>query len=315
MTPFCAVVDWGTTSFRLWVLCADGTVLAERTSHEGMLQAGSNGFQATLEAHLVALEVDAGVPVVICGMAGSRQGWREARYVETPVDVRAIVDCAVPVPAAGREIRILPGIAQRDPAEPEVLRGEETQLLGIIDALPADALVCLPGTHSKWIELVDGKVARFSTYLSGELYALLLNHSILRLAIDESARVSPQVPEFLDAVTTAIANPAQIANQLFSIRSSQLLGYSDRNGAAAALSGSVIGLELAGVMSRHGPLADVHLVAKGELAEPYKCALKAAGASVHLHDADTAVRKGLLFAASTFWPVEEGRQRRHAHPG
>ena len=125
-----AAVDWGTSSFRIWLVSNENVVLAERRSHEGMIHAANTGFEQVLDAHLAALGAASDLPVVICGMAGSRQGWQEARYLTVPAALSDIVDRAVQVDGPQRDIRILPGLAQRNEARPDVMRGEETQLLG-----------------------------------------------------------------------------------------------------------------------------------------------------------------------------------------
>ena len=125
-------VDWGTSSFRLWLVDRAGNVLGERRSHEGMMAAGKLGFATVLQSHLEAVDAAPGLPVIVCGMAGARQGWVEAGYVDTPARLASIPEHAVPVPGQDRDIRILPGIAQRDPRAPDVMRGEETQLLGAL---------------------------------------------------------------------------------------------------------------------------------------------------------------------------------------
>src|SRR5437763_15217771 len=123
-------VDWGTSSFRLWLVDRAGNALAERRSDEGMMAAGKLGFAAVLQSHLEAVGAASGLPVVVCGMAGARQGWVEAGYVDTPARLASILEHAVAVPGQDRDVRILPGTAQREPKAPEVIRGEETQMAG-----------------------------------------------------------------------------------------------------------------------------------------------------------------------------------------
>ena len=164
-------VDWGTSSFRLWLVDRAGNVLGERRSHEGMMAAGKLGFPTVLQSHLEAVGAAPSLPVIVCGMAGARQGWVEAGYVDTPARLASILEHAVPVPGQDRDIRILPGIAQRDPKAPDVMRGEETQLLGALGVDAADdAVVCMPGTHSKWVRASGGTVERFATFMTGELF-------------------------------------------------------------------------------------------------------------------------------------------------
>ena len=141
------VVDWGTSSFRGWLMSADGAALAESRGAEGMLHraaAGAGGFAAVLREHLARLGAPAGVPVLICGMAGARQGWAEAPYLRTPTRLDALHEGALRIDAPG-DIRILPGIAQSWPDRPDVMRGEETQLLGVTEP-GFTGLVCIPGT-------------------------------------------------------------------------------------------------------------------------------------------------------------------------
>jgi 2-dehydro-3-deoxygalactonokinase len=301
MNPFCAAVDWGTSSFRLWLLDGDGAVLARRRSDEGMLAATTAGFETVLERHLAALGVEAHLPVVVCGMAGARQGWREAPYVDAPADLAQLPRLAIAVPGARRDVRILPGIAQREAARPDVMRGEETQLLGLAETGTSPALVCLPGTHCKWVELKDGRVEGFATFMTGELFSVIAKHSILRLAMGEDAAVRADSPAFADAVESAFAAPQEISARLFGLRAGQLLGYAQPDEAAARLSGLLIGLELAGATARLGRLGHVVLVATGDLAAAYARALEIVGASVEKADAETAVRRGLLRAARTIW--------------
>jgi 2-dehydro-3-deoxygalactonokinase len=177
--PSCIAIDWGTSRFRLWALDGEGNVIAERRSEEGLEGVRATGFNATLESHLEAMRVDADVPVVICGMAGSRQGWVEAPYIATPTPLDGIARNAIRIDEAKRDVRILPGLAQHLVANPQVMRGEETKLLGLgLDA--SRHLVCMPGTHAKWAWIDKGVVEGFTTYLTGELYALFSTRSILR---------------------------------------------------------------------------------------------------------------------------------------
>jgi len=300
MSPFCAAVDWGTSSFRLWLLDGDGRVLAEGRGAEGMMAARETGFAAVLDQHLGAAGAPAGLPVVICGMAGARQGWKEAAYIDTPARLADLARHAVRVEMPGRDVRILPGVAQRDAARPDVMRGEETQLLGLLAQGVASALVCLPGTHSKWVRLRDGGVDSFSTFMTGEIFAALSAHTILKLSAEGEA--APDDPAFLAGVREASNNPATIASQLFAIRAGPLLGFAPRG--AAGLSGALIGLELAGVRARHGDggeRGEVVLLSAGRLGELYRAALDEMGFAVRAIDAEAAARAGLMRAAQAIW--------------
>ena len=301
MTPLCAAIDWGTSHFRLWILTEDGSVLAERRSDDGLAQSRATGFGNIVEAHLGALNISSEIPIIICGMAGSRHGWQEAPYFDAPADLNQLSRKSIRVVDTTRDIRILPGIAQRNPDKPDVMRGEETQLLGMSVEGYDSGLVCLPGTHSKWVVMEKGRVERFSTFMSGELFALLSEHSTLRFEQEYSAKISSDASSFAEAVLIAIECPQEITNRLFSVRSSQLLSMASPESAAAKLSGYIIGLEIAGAQSLHGPINNIHLVARGQLGKLYESAMITAGIKVRHHDVDGAVRSGLLSAARSLW--------------
>jgi 2-dehydro-3-deoxygalactonokinase len=299
--PAYVAVDWGTSSFRLWLIDRAGKVLAERRSGEGMLAAAKAGFAAVLQSHLATIEAPDHLPVLVCGMAGARTGWVEAGYVDTPAPLRAILNRTARVPGEARDIRILPGIAQRDAARPDVMRGEETQLLGALGlAAAGEALVCMPGTHSKWVRVTDGTVARFATFMTGELFSAISRDTILSLAI-AGADDAEDVVSFKAAVTAAFAAPAFAANLLFGARSRQLLFGGTPVAARETVSGTLIGLELAAGLSGTLPQPSITLIASGRLAMLYRIAFDALSIAVAPVDADEAVRRGLSMAAAAIW--------------
>ncbi|MCF3642271.1 2-dehydro-3-deoxygalactonokinase [Rhizobium sp. TRM95111] len=292
-------VDWGTSSFRLWLIGDDGSVLAERRSDEGMTSAAGSGFAVVLDAHLAAIGAGADLPVIVCGMAGARQGWVEAGYLDTPAALSAIPEAAIAVPGTARDIRILPGLAQRDDQAPDVMRGEETQLLGAMADLGTAAWnVCMPGTHSKWVRAADGRVSGFSTFMTGELFDAISKHTILSHSVAEAGGGGSGA--FAAAVVEAHADPALFTSRLFGLRAGQLLHGLSAADARARLSGLLIGMEIAGARagSADGGIA---LVASGTLAALYQDAFAALGLDVSTIDADHAVRRGLAAAAKALW--------------
>jgi len=298
--PAVAAVDWGTSSFRLWLLDAAGTVLAERRSGEGMLTAGAEGFGPILEKHLASVAAPDDLPVIVCGMAGARQGWIEAPYVTLPAGLDGMLAGAVAVPGQSRDIRILPGLAQRRDDAPDVMRGEETQLAGILPLFVTGRhVICMPGTHSKWVEAADGVISGFGTWLTGELFSVLSKQSILRHSLGESASPAlPGNPAFVGACTEALSHGGDFGPSLFRIRAATLLQDLKPDEAAARLSGLLIGSEIASARRIFKPAGDkVILVASGPLGSLYAAALKLAGCAVVQADADEAVRTGLFEAA------------------
>ena len=305
-----ALVDWGTTAFRLWLIARDGTVLAERRGEEGMLTAQSQGFASILHRHLAETAAPEGLPVVICGMAGSRQGWIEVPYAQAPAALDAILAGAVQVPGEARTIRIVPGVAQSDPSAPDVMRGEETKLAGVPDLrLGGRHVVCMPGTHSKWAEVRDGTLVSFRTWMTGELFSVLSRHSILRYAIGEAPTgASESDAAFQNWCEEGLAHPAETGALFFRIRASSLLQDLSPDHASAALSGLLIGTEIAAARRQFEARDnELLLVASGRMASLYGRALSFAGIATRVIDADVAVRAGLTQAARAIGMIEGSR--------
>ncbi|ANM03027.1 2-dehydro-3-deoxygalactonokinase [Rhizobium phaseoli] len=300
--PAYVAVDWGTSSFRLWLMARDGSVLAERRSGEGMTSAAKTGFSAVLSGHLAAVEAPDTLPVIVCGMAGARQGWVEAGYIDVPTPLASILTAAVRVPGESRDIRILPGLAQRQTATPDVMRGEETQLLGALGGTSAGPqAVCMPGTHSKWVHVGDAEVTGFSTFMTGELFDAISKHTILSHAVAGAEEQPADAAAFEAAVSAAFARPALASNLLFTARSGQLLHGISAAAAQARLSGTLIGLEIAGAL-QDAATSGITLVASGRLQALYEQAFKTLSLAFTAIDADAAVRRGLSAAADAIWP-------------
>jgi len=296
-------VDWGTSSFRLWLVDRAGNVLGERRSHEGMMAAGKLDFATVLQSHLEAVGAAPALPVVVCGMAGARQGWVEAGYVDTPARLASIPEHAVRVSGHDRDIRILPGIAQRDPRAPDVMRGEETQLLGALGVDAAnDAVVCMPGTHSKWVRTRGGTVGGFATFMTGELFDVVSGQTILSHAVT-GADDAQDTDAFRSAVMAAFEKPAFAANLLFQVRSGQLLYGGKPASAREKISGTLIGLELAAGLAGDVAKTGITLIASGRLQMLYQLAFVTVSVPVRSIGAEDAVRRGLSMAAQSFWSV------------
>jgi 2-dehydro-3-deoxygalactonokinase len=306
MNPFCAAVDWGTSSFRLWLIGEDGTVLAQSRSTEGMGTLDPFQFGPILETHLSKLKAPAGLPVVICGMAGARQGWMEARYCDLPASLSSLAAAAVQVPGTPRQVRIVPGLAQREAAAPDVMRGEETQLLGAFDGLQENVTACMPGTHSKWVRIENGQVRHFQTFMTGELYAAIRHHTILHYAGSDGGEAADGAI-FTAAVRKALDAPQALSAHLFAIRAGELLGFNKPHGADEAISGLLIGSEIAAAKSAHGG-ENVHLIASGATAKRYGEALDLAGIGHVLHDADACVIAGLASVARQLFAAPASRK-------
>lgn len=292
-------VDWGTSSFRAWRMAADGTPLAHSRGPEGMLHCARAGFAPVLRQHLEKLGASRDLPVLISGMAGARQGWVEAPYLPTPCRLDRLHEGAVRVDTAG-DVRILPGIAHRDPAFPEVMRGEETQILGAVEE-GFNGVVCIPGTHSKWVAIDNGSIVGFTTFMTGEMFSVITTHSILSHAVDTDAFPVRPNAVFREALAAASSGSVELTSALFRLRAAQLLGFEQRADGAARLSGLLIGSEIAGAMKRYGGRRALRLIASGDLGALYEDALKHLGYEVRLDDAEETARGGLIKAAAGIW--------------
>jgi len=276
-------VDWGTSSLRAYRLDAQGRVLEQRRDPRGIL--ACDGRFAEVLRELVG---DWPGEIVLCGMIGSRNGWIELPYLPCPADATALagamhahVDPLLP----GRTLWFVPGLdCHTDDGVPDVMRGEETQLAGLASALGAGRhLVCLPGTHSKWAWLEDGRITTFATVMTGELYAVLRQHSLLgRLMTDDGHAFDETA--FLQGVDRS-GSEGGLTHQLFGTRTLALFDQLPGEALGSYLSGLLIGHEIG---HRQPVPADVHLVGSAGLATRYARALAHLGIGARTHGEDLA---------------------------
>lgn len=302
------LVDWGTTNFRLWGVSPFGKVLSHVETGQGMRTLTGNGFAEVLADQMSSIKIGADTPVIMCGMVGSRQGWTEAPYIQIPCSLDYIVKNSVSPPTHdARNARILPGLAKYDEATPDVMRSEETQLLGLqnLGLLSAEeTLVCMPGSHAKWVKLKGRSVENFHTSMTGELISVLSTSSVLKHAFHGTAsfpEVSSDDPTFLNAVRYAIEHPSVVLNSVFITRSRGLLNGENAQQSAAWLSGTIIGNDVSAARLRHADTSVV-LVGGGKQGPLYERALSMAGLSVTEINGADAVIAGLAAAAKQIWP-------------
>jgi 2-dehydro-3-deoxygalactonokinase len=253
-------IDWGTTSFRAYRLDSKGAILDARAAAKGILAVPAGKFPEVLQEQIGDWQDE--TPVVMSGMVGSRQGWIEAPYVPCPAGLDDIA-------RAMREVRkgiwIAPGVSCADAqGVPDVMRGEETQVLGA----EREGLICLPGTHSKWVEVKRGRIERFSTHVTGELYAVLKQHSILGRMIAEGA---PDAGAFREGIERS-GQPGGLLHHLFGVRTRGLMGELGVAASASYLSGLLIGHELRSLSVRK-----MYLLGAAELTQTYARAAEALG--------------------------------------
>jgi len=299
-------LDWGTSNLRAYLMSAAGAVVETRRAARGILHlpapAGAGGFERAF-ADIAGdwVRSDSTLSVVAGGMIGSAQGWSEAPYVRAPADVRALAAHAARVPSGlGPDVLIAPGVLFEPPdAPPDVMRGEEIKIAGAIAAEPLlgkRAWFVLPGTHSKWAFVEQQRIVRFATYMTGELYAVLREHSILgRLMSPEPADEGDSSHGFETGLAAARAgSPGDLGHQLFAARTLGLTGRLPRNALADYLSGLLVGNELVSALeaTRDTREAGAPLVLLGDaaLCRRYARALEAVGAAADAQLDDTAPR-------------------------
>lgn len=250
MTAAFIALDWGTTSFRAYLVDHDAHVLESRSGADGILSVKDGGFAVVLERHIG--DWDKALPVLAAGMITSKQGWIEVPYCACPA---GLIEIAAALrrhrTQSGRDIAFVPGLSVRAAHDaPDVMRGEETQILGAA----TDGVFVLPGTHSKWVHVRDGRIANFTTFMTGEVFAALRQHTILGrlMTAEEHDRDS-----FERGVRLGLARPDLLLHSLFSVRT---LGLFDEIGGAhlaSYLSGLLLGCEIAAARtepSGDGPL-------------------------------------------------------------
>ncbi|WP_293706002.1 2-dehydro-3-deoxygalactonokinase [Stenotrophomonas sp. UBA7606] len=284
-------VDWGTSSLRLYRLDAEGHVYERRRSEQG-LQASAGQFEAVLAREIAGWD-DA--LILLSGMVGSRGGWREVPYLPCPTGIDELAGALVPLQAptlAERTLWIVPGISDTgNDAVPDVMRGEETQLAALLAVLPrGNHVVCLPGTHSKWVAIANGRIQRLSTAMTGELYAVLRNHSLL-------GKLMPADDSRFDAwaFETGLKRSRQgggLLHHLFGVRTLGLFNQMEGSALPSYLSGLLIGHEIlaSGVLEHTPRLSQVHLIGNDRLLALYAQALTAWGVGVQRHPEDLAAR-------------------------
>ena len=300
-------VDWGTTHLRAWRVGADGRPEAHRAFDLGVSRlAPGEPARRFREEVRPALEAEA-LPALIAGMAGSNIGWREVPYADCPADAEALARGVVAIPGEAPYVGIVPGLRGQGVHGPDVMRGEETQLFGW---LAEDAgrrkgaqVICHPGTHAKWVLAVDGRIERFVTAMTGELFALLTTHSVLK-----GGEGDADGPAFDDGVDAAGEGDA-LAARLFTARSRVVGGGGLKpTDVRAYLSGLLIGADVA---SSPGLLdapdgAPVSVVGDGRLCAAYQRALARRSVRAAIYDGESAVLSGLS-ALFRVLPRQESR--------
>jgi len=284
--------DWGSSRLRLWG-CENGSVIA-RSYGVGIGEL-SVSPEAELRRTIAALELDRRVEgITLCGMAGARGGLREAAYCPAPVSLQAWVAASAAFDLDGIPTRIAAGVVVRSARGPDVMRGEETQLFGALALDPSLAMgthtFVLPGTHSKWVVVHDGRIVALTTFPTGELFALLASSSLV--AIGEEGTDADDAAGFAQGGAQAETGAGLLAS-LFPARTAQLLESRTQQWAKGYLSGLLLGHELREIGLANAESQTFHLIGAPELAERYASALTKYGQRARLIESEPATMAGL----------------------
>jgi 2-dehydro-3-deoxygalactonokinase len=292
-------VDWGTTSFRAFRLVADGTIRDRRVGPRGILTLQDGRFADTLREEIGPWLAAGERHVLLCGMVGSRQGWIETPYLPCPAGPAEIAAALIQVPFDWAEVKLVPGLSCTDAAGiPEVMRGEEAQVAGVLDRIGNAGLACLPGSHSKWARIEAGRVAGFATHLTGEAFAALRGHTILGRTMRDGPAIDAA------AFAAGVARSGQsggLLHHLFSVRALALAGRLSDAAGASFLSGVLIGHEVRAALAEVPGEVVVQLIGAPELTALYARAIEAAGGMAERLNGEAAARGLALIGAAARW--------------
>ena len=284
--------DWGTSNLRVWGIDHQGKVVNTITNGKGM----SSLMPSEFEPYLIGLienwlpeEKNAKCPIIICGMAGAKTGWKEAAYLKAPcppINEEKIIQ--VETEDQRISVSIIPGIMQKSP--PDVMRGEETQIAGYLSKNPDfDGIICLPGTHTKWVHISAGEIVSFKTFMTGEIFLSLSEHSILKSSVQSD---DLDLTSFLEAFEDTYSNPALLSSKLFGLRAADLLENTSTKLLKSKLSGYLIGSELAGAKS-YWLGQNIVMIGNDDLGILYQKALKKLGLNANIENAQNVTLYGL----------------------
>jgi 2-dehydro-3-deoxygalactonokinase len=293
-------VDWGTTNSRFWLCDASGTVLESRQAEGVAPLRGSGRFGAVFDA--ASSGWPAALPAVLCGTIGANIGWQQAGYRSCPALLDDGASGALRFRHGTREVAILAGVTGTSHiGEPDLMRGEETQLAGVFEAGEGDGLYVLPGTHNKWVVVEGGAISAFHTSMSGELYSVIAGHTIL--LVPGAGEPGPGAMFDYGLHKALDHADAGFATLLFSVRTRQVLDAMAEADAASYLSGLVIGADVAGARQLLAGGKLVTIIGGSQLAAAYARALELAGAESRTIAGDSAVLTGLTLAWRQLYPA------------
>ena len=307
----CILADWGTTNLRAWAMGHGGEILGHRSQGSGLLAVKERRFAETFVGFCGDwLDAKRPVPALLSGMVGSKMGWREAPYLSAPVMLSALgrhLCFAADIPGAA--VWIVPGITLDDPAQPEVMRGEEAQIPGALSLLRQDGGVfLLPGTHAKWAIVEAGRLVAFRTYMTGEVYGLLKTAGTIGQLMEGEEGSAPAAFERGVALSRS-PDAANLLHSLFSVRTLALLERLPRRSLSRYLSGLLIGAELEDGrqwLAARGMAPAVVAIGSPEMLDTYAAAAGLCGLALERLRSDQVLPGALMSIARVAGLIADG---------
>ena len=281
-------VDWGTTSFRAYLM-VNNDVLENVETNDGMKFVQNQHFENTLVSLIEPwLDHKHKIEILASGMVGSKQGWIEAPYQKTPCNLNNIEFISPSVKDNRFSLKIFSGVSQHN--TPDVMRGEETQIAGFLYDNPNfNGSICLPGTHSKWVNIENGNIINFKTFMTGELFEIISKNSILIHSVTSNKVLKNELKMAVDEI---FKNPEIFGNALFQLRADDLINSKGSKVYKSKLSGYLLGLELVGSLELWKK-KDVILIGNPDLTELYEYILRNRVNSIKNFLSKDMVLKGL----------------------
>ncbi len=287
-------IDWGTSSLRAFLIGGGGEVLDSASAPQGIMQVEDRDFDAVFHRLAGPWLRGRDLPVIASGMIGSRNGWRETPYLSVPSGARELARNLVAHEASGGVgLWFVAGMTTERDGAPDVMRGEETQIVGAAGAGMGDGVCVAPGTHSKWIAVADGRIEDFATYMTGELFAALRTGTILGALMSDGPFSEAG---FRMGAEAGLNGADDLPHRLFHVRTLPLFGRIGQDMAADYLSGMLIGAEVRAAAGRGVQGGEATIVGRGDLADRYALALELAGLKSRRAPEDAAARGHFLIA-------------------
>ena len=282
-------LDWGTSNFRAYLM-DNNHVIDHVSTQEGMKFVDQNEFKKTLIKNIDAWNNKFDIKVVIAsGMVGAKQGWIEVPYINSPCDIRNVNFKTLKI-LDDANIHILSGVSQFNPSD--VMRGEETQIAGfLLNNVDFNGSICLPGTHSKWVNMNSYNIQEFTTFLTGELYEIVKKYSILNHSLN-TTELDDEIVK--SSAKLIIENPSFISNKLFEIRADNLLKNSNQTSNNSKLVGYLLGIELSGSRT-YWEDKDLVIIGSSNLNKYYELILNGRSNSIRLFNSSDMALNGLSF--------------------